>query len=200
MTSYPPILNILAKKDGVKLVEHCDEVPVFKHEDYRNINKWYSVAPFDGNPMSYKKAPFETRKAIPAMFRDYGPESKAWNPDDQFESGIGWKVIMANDRGRVDFAKMYGSMISPVGYARAIIESPDERLTYLRFAVNDYGRIWLNGKSVGKDVFFWEDGTVTMPVWLKKGENTVMIKSANWSGNWYFVLQLADPDQSLLLD
>ncbi len=200
MASYPPILNIYAKIDGVKLVEHCAEVPVFKNEDYRVINKWYSAAPFDGNPMSYKKAPFDPRRALPAMFKDFGPEAQAWNLDDQFITGIGWKEILTNERGRVDLAKIYGSLVSPVGYALAFVDSPDERLTYLRFAVNDYGRIWLNGKTIGKDVYFWEDGEVTIPVWLKKGKNKIMVKSANWSGNWYFILQLADPDQSLLLE
>jgi len=200
IASYPPILNIFAKKDGVKLVEYCDEVPVFKNEDYRIINKWYSAAPFDGNPMIYKKAPFDPRRALPAMFKDYGPEAQAWDPEDQFITGIGWKEIMTNKRGRVDLAKIYGSLVSPVGYAIAFVDSPDERLTYLRFAVNDYGRIWLNGKTVGKDIYFWEDGRATIPVWLKKGKNKIMVKSANWSGNWYFVLQLADPDQSLLME
>lgn len=92
------------------------------------------------------------------MFKDFGPEAQAWNLDNQFITGIGWKEILTNERGRVDLAKIYGSLVSPVGYALAFVDSPDERLTYLRFAVNDYGRIWLNGKTIGKDVYFWEDG------------------------------------------
>jgi hypothetical protein len=198
LTSYPPLLNITAKDNGLKLVAHSDEVPVFKKEDYITIMKWYSAAPFDGSPMTYKEAPFDPRRTLPAMFKDYGPETRPWTPDDEFGNGIDWKEIVVNERGRVDFGKVYGSLISPVGYAITFVDSPNERLVYLRFAVNDYGRIWLNGETVGEDIFFWEDGMAIIPVWLKKGRNNILVKSANWSNNWYFVLQLSDPDHSLI--
>jgi hypothetical protein len=133
------------------------------------------------------------------MFKNFGPENNSWHPDDTFADSIGWKLLTANQRGRVELDKTYGDLVSPLGYATSLIESPEERMTYLRFAVNDYGHLWLNGKSIGPEIIFWEDGWVTTPVWLQKGTNRVLIKTANWSNKWYFECKIADPDQSLLL-
>ena len=134
------------------------------------------------------------------MFTDFGPENQEWNPGDTFAGSIGWKQVTANEKGRVEMDKTYGDLVSPVGYATALIESPDARMTYLRFAVNDYGRIWINQEPVDEDIIFWEDGLVIFPVWLHKGNNRILVKTANWSNKWYFECQIADPDRLLHFD
>jgi hypothetical protein len=149
--------------------------------------------------MSYREPPFDFRKALPAMFRDLGPEGRVWNPIDTFTNGVGWKTMIIGDGGRVDFGKEYGFLIGPVGYAVSFVDSPDDRLVYLRFSANDYGRVFLNCEPVGKEIFSSEDGIVTFPAWLKKGGNMVMVKTANWSLNWFFTLSVSDPEGSLAL-
>jgi len=195
--SYPPTLVIHARDRGLSIVDHKETVPVFSDEDYRAVPEWRAAAPFDGGPMSYSEPPFDPRNALPGMFRTYGPEQKTWNPDEVFEDGISWKQIKADERGRVDFGEEYGRLVGPVGYAISCLDSPDDRMVYLRFSVNDYGRIFLNGEVVGKDIFYYEDGTVTFPIWLRKGRNSLMVKPANWSNNWYFILRIADPEGAL---
>jgi hypothetical protein len=143
--------------------------------------------------MSYTEAPFDPRSVLPAMFRVFEPEQETWNSDEVTADGSDWMSIEASEEGRVDFGAKYGRLLSSLGYAVSFVDSPDERLVYLRFSVNDYGRIFLNGESVGKDLFYSEDGMVTFPIWLKKGRNRLMVKTANWSNNWYFILKIADP-------
>ncbi len=195
--TYPPILNLTAKDGGLKLVDHHAEVPVFKDEDYRTIPRWYSAAPFDGTPISYTEPPFVNEKVFPAMFKDFGPESREWNPDDTFENGIGWNRIITNEKGQVDFGKMYGYLPMKIGYAVAFIESPDDRLVYFKFEANDYGRIWLNGEVVGQDMFYLGEEMKTFPVWLKKGRNTILVKALNLYHGWNFILKITDVDNTL---
>ena len=197
--SYPPTLRIHAEGDGLKIVEYSEMVPVFADGSYRILPTWYTVAPFNGEPMAYSTPPFSMREVLPAMFRDFGPEKEKWNPEDTFAGTIGWKQVIANEKGQVDFGKEYGYLFKSIGYAVSFIDSPDDRMVYARFLVNDYGRLFINGESVGKDVFCIEDGTVTLPVWLKKGRNEIMVKPANLSHNWYFSLKIADPERVLKL-
>lgn len=195
--AYPPILNIVAKDNGLKLTNYSEEVPVFKKEDYRAIPKWYIAAPFDGVPASYTEAPFENQKVIPALFKDFGPESREWNLTDTFQDNIGWREINSDENGRVDLGKMYGEVRSKAGYVISFIDSPDDRLAYFNFGTNDFARIWLNGEVIGKDMFFIEDGIKPIPVWLKKGRNRIMVKVVNKFYSWYFNFEVTDVDHTL---
>jgi len=196
-STYPPILNITAIDDGLKLTDHSAEVPIFKNEDYRTIPKWYSAAPFEGAPFSYTEPPFVNEKVFPAMFKDFGPETHEWDSKDTFEDGIGWKQIITNEKDQVDLGKMYGYLPKKIGYAVSFIESPDDRLVYFKFEANDYGRIWLNGEIVGQEMFYIGEEMKTFPVWLKKGQNTILVKALNLYYGWNFILKMTDVDHTL---
>ena len=195
--AYPPILNISAIDNGLKLTDYSAEVPIFKKEDYRAIPKWHSAAPFDGSPVSYTEPPFDLRQVFPAMFKDFGPETRQWNPDDIFQDGISWKLIDTSENDLVDFGKMYGYLQKKTAYAISFVDSPEDRLVYFNFTANDFGRIWLNGKNVGQEMFFIEDGLKPFPVWLKKGRNTILVKTINLFYSWTFSLKITDVDYSL---
>jgi len=195
--AYPPILKIVAKDNGLKLTDYSEEVPVFKKEDYRVIPKWYSAAPFDGTPLSYTEPPFENRKVFPALFKNFGPEAREWNLTDTFQDTIGWMQINSNEKGQVDLGKKYGYLLNEIAYAVSFFDSPNDRLAYINFGANDFGRIWLNGEVVGKDMFFIEDGIKPFPVWLKKGRNTIMVKVLNKFYSWTFNIEVTDVDHTL---
>ena len=196
-STYPPILNLTAKDGDLKLIDHSAEVPIFKNEDYRTIPKWYSAAPFEGTPFSYTEPPFVNEKVFPAMFKDFGPETHEWNPNDTFGDGISWKQIITNEKDQVDLGKMYGYLPKKIGYAVSFIESPDDRLVYFKFEANDYGRIWLNGEIVGQEMFYIGEEMKTFPVWLKKGQNTILVKALNLYYGWNFILKMTDVDHTL---
>jgi len=196
-SAYPPILNIVAKDNGLKLTDYSEEVPIFKKEDYRVLPKWYSSGPFDGRPVSYTEPPFEYRKVFPALFKDFGPEAREWSPTDTFQDTIGWIPINSNEKGQVDLGKKYGYLRNKLAYAVSVFDSPNDRLAYIQFGANDFGRIWLNGEVIGKDMFFIEDGIKSFPVWLKKGRNMIMVKVLNKFYSWTFNIKVADVDHSL---
>jgi hypothetical protein len=195
--SAPPKLIIFAENNGLVLVDHRDDIPLFKEEDYQLVTNWFTAAPFDGNDMAYVSAPYAPRKELAAMFTDFGPESKKWNRDDKFENNIGWKKLSTTDRNRLDLGAEYGYLVRAIGYATTFINSPDERLIYLQFSVNDYGRLFVNGSLVGDDIIYVSHGVVTLPVWLNQGRNSILVKTANLSNNWYFSLKVSNVDGAL---
>ena len=83
-----------------------------------------------------------------------------------------------------------------VAYAFATVTSPDEREAQIRFDSDDQGKVFLNGEEV-----FTNTGAhsvridrYTIPVTLKPGENSILVKVCNEEVKWEFYLRITDPD------
>ena len=81
-----------------------------------------------------------------------------------------------------------------VAYAFATVISPDERKIQLRFDSDDQGKVWLNGEEV-----FGHTGThsatidrYTIPLTLKPGENSILLKVCDEEQDWGFYLRITD--------
>ncbi|MDE0634897.1 MAG: sigma-70 family RNA polymerase sigma factor [Candidatus Poribacteria bacterium] len=83
-----------------------------------------------------------------------------------------------------------------VSYAFATVTSPDEREVQFRFDSDDQGKVWLNGKEVFSHTkaFMAIIDTYTIPVTLKPGKNSILIKVCNEQGGWAFFLRITDSD------
>ncbi len=83
-----------------------------------------------------------------------------------------------------------------VSYAFATINSPDERDARFRFDSDDQGKVWLNGKAVFSHTkaFMAIVDTYTIPVKLKPGKNSILVKVCNEMGGWGFYLRITDGD------
>ena len=83
-----------------------------------------------------------------------------------------------------------------VVYAWTTVISPDERKVQLRFGSDDQGKVRLNGK----EVFAHTRASVAqvdrdiIPVTLKPGKNTVLVKVCQEAGDWGFYLRITDTD------
>ena len=83
-----------------------------------------------------------------------------------------------------------------VAYAFATVTSPDEREAQIRFDSDDQGKVFLNGEEV-----FTNTGAHSVridrsiiPVTLKPGENSILVKVCNEEVKWEFYLRITDPD------
>ena len=83
-----------------------------------------------------------------------------------------------------------------VAYALATVTSPDEREAHIRFDSDDQGKVFLNGEEV-----FTNTGAhsvridrYTIPVTLKPGKNSILVKVCNEEVRWEFYLRITDPD------
>ena len=83
-----------------------------------------------------------------------------------------------------------------VAYAFATVISPDERKVQFRFDSDDQGKIWLNGKEVFAHTrtYSAEIDRDIVPVTLKPGKNSILVKVCKEEEGWGFYLRITDTD------
>ena len=96
--------------------------------------------------------------------------------------------------GFVDFGK---DVNWRTAYAWITIISPDERKAQFRFDSDDQGKVWLNEKKVYAHKRRNRGAVMdrrTIPVTLRSGENSILVKVCNEKANWGFYLRITDTD------
>ena len=79
-------------------------------------------------------------------------------------------------------------------YAWTTINAPDERHVQIRFGSDDQAKIWLNGE----EIFAYDQLRPAMidqdiiPVTLKAGENTILVKVCDEEMFWGFYFRITD--------
>ena len=83
-----------------------------------------------------------------------------------------------------------------VAYTFATVTSPDEREALLKFDSDDQGKIWVNREQVftHTKAFSAVIDNYTIPVTLKPGKNSILVKVCEESGGWGFYLRITDPN------
>ncbi len=147
--------------------------------------RWLTLGPFkniDSHGVLYAYIPEETTR-IDTTAKYYGEDGLISWKKSKDELLDGHYVFSYDD----DWS---------AAYVWAILISPDERDIVMRFDSDDQGTVWLNGKQV-----FRHDRTsgtridrYTIPVSLKQGENTILIKVCNARMTWDFYMRLTDAD------
>ena len=72
--------------------------------------------------------------------------------------------------------------------------SPDEREVQFRFDSDDQGKVWLNGTEVyaNPESHSAEIDRYIIPVTLKQGKNSILVKVCEEEGGWGFYLRITD--------
>jgi len=148
---------------------------------------WWIIGPFDnaggnGHHKSY----------VPEDAANFDATAEYAGKD----GNVVWKKLHDNaSDGFVDFDQIFGGNLDWVtAYAWTKIISPDERQVQIRFGSDDHAKIWLNGQEVfafDKDRPAAIDQDV-IPVTLKVGENSLLIKVSDERVNWGFYLRFTD--------
>ncbi len=83
-----------------------------------------------------------------------------------------------------------------VAYAFATVTSPDTREAQFRFDSDDQGKVWLNGEQIFKHTkaFSAEIDKYIIPVMLKPGKNSILVKVCEERQGWGFYLRITDTD------
>jgi len=81
-------------------------------------------------------------------------------------------------------------------YAFATVTSPEEREVQFRFDSDDQGKVWLNGKEVftNTEAHSATIDRYTVPVTLRSGENSILVKVCEQEEGWGFYLRITDTD------
>ena len=148
-------------------------------------NAWLVLGPFDNTVgIGYNT------KYIPEDTTQIDLTAKYEGVNEQ----ISWKKFTdAALNGFIDFGEDVNWRVS---YAMATVTSPDEREVLFRFSSDDQSKIWLNGTEVFADANAQSAilDKNTIPVTLKTGKNTILVKVCNEEMSWGFYLRVTDVD------
>ena len=162
-------------------------------------------------------------KAMEQLLQTGIVHEKAWMTLGPFDNtaGIGYDMeYIPEDTGKIDLTKKYEGVDEQinwkkhtddvldgfidlghnvnwrVSYAYATVTSSDKREVFFRFSSDDQGKIWLNGKKVFADATAQQAilDRNTIPVTLRAGKNTILVKVCNEEIAWGFYLRITDAD------
>ncbi|MFO8011665.1 MAG: HEAT repeat domain-containing protein [Phycisphaerae bacterium] len=109
-----------------------------------------------------------------------------------------WKILPAGGGGRPWMMDLQAALGGDrrACYVRTYIHSDGERKARLEFGIDDGSKVWLNGKQVHAD---GTGGAATpgehkVPVTLRRGWNTLMLKVTQDTGPWQFCLRIRGAD------
>ena len=114
---------------------------------------------------------------------------------DGADGEIRWQKL--SDRtldGFIDFGK---DVNWRTAYAWVTITSPDERKAQFRFDSDDQGKVWLNDRKVYAHKRRNRGAVMdrrTIPVTLRAGKNSILVKVCNETSSWGFYLRITDTD------
>ena len=127
---------------------------------------------------------------------DFGPEKGAFDIAAKFEAAgreIAWRTVRSSGTGYFDLAAFHGAAApQSVSYLARTIESPEDQDATIQLGTDDGCRLFVNGKlAFGHERHeAATPGRDSVPVKLKKGANTVMLKINNGSNphGFYFTI------------
>ena len=147
---------------------------------------WLTLGPFDNTEGVGYNTVYITEDATqvdPTAKYDGADGAVRWQKldDDTFD-------------GFVDFGK---DVNWRTAYAWVTFTSPAERKAQLRFDSDDQGKVWLNEKKMYAHRRRNRGAVIdrrTIPVTLRSGKNSILVKVCNETSNWGFYLRITDTD------
>jgi len=129
-------------------------------------------------------------------FENIFPPEKEINFDTEYKTQSGkvkWQTLSIDEQtGYLDFTKYFKPKDWVCVYASCNINCPNEQLAQIRLGTNDMGALWFNGeKALSQNIertAVLDDDII--PVQLKKGENTILVKVCNTELNWGLYLRI----------
>ena len=150
---------------------------------------WWIIGPFDNaDGIGYNKVyipEIETRLDTTAEY-DGVDERVRWKKqaDDTFD-------------GFIDFREIFDKNVNwNAAYAWKTVDSPDEREAQLHFGTRTQAKLWLNGEEVftRSETDPFSRGQDTVPIALKAGKNSILVKICSEMSGLGFYLRLTDSD------
>ncbi|MCP5064916.1 MAG: hypothetical protein GY936_21050 [Ignavibacteriae bacterium] len=117
----------------------------------------------------------------------------------KISDGFEWQDIIV-ENGVINITDKVDQTDFAFGYIKFIIESDKAQVVLASLRPDNYGQVYLNDKIVLEGSPF--KGVPINPyifkLNIKKGENILLIKTANFYGTWYADLKISNPQNTLL--
>ncbi|MCS6975415.1 MAG: hypothetical protein NZM31_00215 [Gemmatales bacterium] len=156
------------------------------------IRDWLLVGPFDNSGGIGFAASYPPENSVDPKAEYVGKQNArlTWKPH-----------TTADPYGVVDLNKAIGKHMGAVGYAYAVVESPEARPVEVRVGSNNAVKVWLNGQELISHEEYHHGNRMDQYIgsgMLKPGRNEVLIKicqneqKEEWAQSWSFQLRLCD--------
>jgi hypothetical protein len=179
----PPMREPRPGQSIVRTVEVECSIGRFSKEVSRRdsyLSRWNVLGPFE----------FDPKKALARQA--FGPELKSLGLGSVFEGSNGakvcWQRAETTDARIVDFKRYFKEFRSRLAYGVTFVHSDKAQPVTFRVYSDDGVVLWLNGRRLFVDdrprgIF---DGADVVKGSLKAGNNVLMVKVSNYSGDWCF--------------
>jgi hypothetical protein len=154
--------------------------------DRRFIIDWNLIGPFDAPNMSYLQVAYPPEKEI-----DFSQTYRG-----KGDAPLRWKKIQAEPSGFMRLENRISPSERGIVYGHVYIYSPDKRDALMMVGSDDGVRIWLNQDLIHTNPAYrgaYPDQD-RVPVFLKKGWNTLLIKVLQGGGGWGYYVRFVDPE------
>ncbi len=168
---------------------------LYKGDSYKDIDMWTVFGPF-------KAKSEDTRKALDAT---YPGEQQAMsgdlNPNFTYKNDWGKTLdfrnsAAADSKGFTDMANaLDAQQEASIAYAVKLIESDSDRKATIRFGVDYFAQIYVNGKlvyEVSKNHASPKPNQSRFRINLKKGENVITLKLLSGSKGFGFWINMSE--------
>ena len=148
-------------------------------------NEWLHLGPFDNTDgIGYNTAYISENLTQIDMTAKYAVGN----------GHVSWQKV--NDDVLNGYIQLGQNLDWRVAYAFTTITSPDERQVEFRFDSDDQGKLYLNGEEVftHTQTYAAAMDKYIIPVTLKKGKNSILVKVCDQTGGWGFYLRITDRD------
>ncbi len=154
------------------------------------ITDWNLIGPFAAPDMSYLQTVYPPEKALHLSQGYPGKGGKQ----------VKWQRVDSHPSGFVPLQSMFQPSEQAVVYGLAYVYAPEERSTHLLIGSDDGVRLWLNQELVHSNPAYRgaSPDQDRIPVQLRKGWNSVLIKVLQGAGGWGYYVRFADPENTLV--
>jgi putative membrane-bound dehydrogenase-like protein len=170
-----PVLDHLAERHELPPAAVAELVKIYT--SLQPIASWRVLGPFPRDA----KPPIDPERPI-----DLNATAQAFE-----DKPAHWVLVeQTDDKGRIDFDKVYENRENVFAFGYAEIQSPSDRKAQVVVGSDDTLTVWLNGKQVydHQDDRGFEHEQERVDVSLIKGTNKILIKCANHGGGWMFAV------------
>lgn len=157
--------------------------------DRRFIIDWNLIGPFDAPDMSYLQIAYPPEKEI-----DFSQTYRG-----KGNVHLRWKKIQAEPSGFMRLENQITPSERGLVYGLVYVFSPDRRDALMLVGSDDGVRLWLNEELIHTNPAYrgaYPDQD-RIPVSLKKGWNTLLIKVLQGGGGWGYYVRFVDPEGQL---
>ena len=191
----PPVIRLVKLHAGITLAEFYRERDPEKAKAYMDKtgfiaeSAWWIIGRFDNTGgIGYNSV--------------YIPEDATQIDTDTEYDGIDRRVNwqkQADDTGDgfVNFGSIFDKNTNwNTAYAWTTVDSPNDRKAELRFGSGTQAKLWVNGEKVftHRETHIPGMDQDTIPVTLKTGKNSILVKVCSEMSTFGFYLRLTDMD------